>query len=71
MAVGFRSNGSGSRVSHLAAFLAGDDVGDGGDGSGVDGEGAPLVLGDEGVEEEMKRVEASSVARWRKSGCSG
>ena len=65
MAVGFRSNGSGSRVSHLAALLAGDDVDDGGDGSGVDCEGATVVLGDEGVEAELRRVEASSVARWR------
>ena len=44
MAVGFRSNDSGSRISHLAALLAGDDVDDGSDGSSVDGECAMVVL---------------------------
>ena len=38
------------------------DRGRGGDGSGVDNDNAPVILGDKGDDEEARRVEASSVA---------
>ena len=39
---------------------------DGGDGPDVNGDGVLLVLGDEGVEDEMRQVGESSVARRRR-----